>query len=330
MLKKFQNYSLHSVILIVSIGMFLFIKLIFFENNFFGENINYNSVLYNIIKQTVTNSKFLEKLLIFVVFAVQTLLLIRVTEKLKIFDKNTYIAGLIYVLLAGLPFSLYFNPIIFANIFLILGIVLLLKTITEKKSQAKFFNVGLFFSISSLIYTPYVFLFILGIISVILIRSRITREIFAFIIGFLTIQAIFFEMFYIVEHHFFNYNILFKEVLQINIKIIDNIEIIIFFFFFLLFFAAASFYLVNTVSFKEIEKRTTFTLLFVIFVFSVLLYVFIPSIGFSFLNTFAISLTFLFGNFFSNIQPKKINSAFFVFYILIFIVFQIFSIFLVK
>ncbi len=327
MLKKIQSYSLLNVILIISIGLFLFVKLIFFKNSSYNDNIIYYSPVYKFIESLFIKSEFFKNLFLFLIILIQSILLLRISNKLNIFDKNTYIAGIIYLLIAGLQFSMNFNPIIFANIFFILGIILLLKTISEKKSQNKFFNSGIFFSLSSLIYTPYIFLFILGIIAVILIRSKITREIFAFLLGFFTIQIIFFEIYYLLEKSFFDYKLLLYDIFQKNIKFTDNIEFVVFFIIFLTFFIISSLHLVKTVSFKEIEKRTSYTLLFVIFVFTVVLYMIIPSIGFTFLNTFAITLTFLFGNYFANIQPKRLNSLSFVIFTLNFIYILIFSLF---
>ena len=195
MLKYFQKYSFVSIYLTVFFLILLWISSFFdVQNTQTLIDVHSYTPVYNWFYQGVIGHLFLSKLVVFFVFVLQVFVIIQISLKYDVFDKSSFIGGFIYVVFSGFLFVQQLNPVVFANLFLLLGIQLLLYINSTQKSIFGSFNVALLFAIASFFYYPYVFLFVIGVISLIVVRSKLTKEVFIFVVGFIVAYILYAEL----------------------------------------------------------------------------------------------------------------------------------------
>ena len=321
MLKKFQKYSFSSIYITAIIAVLIWLGAFINPSDIdvgtqhsplFQLFINWFSVLGR-------GTAFVS----FLIILFQATVLVFFTNKYKIFEQDTYMTGLIFVIFSSIPQIQVFNAVVVANIFVILAISILISTISEKKSSQSFFLMAIFLAIASLIYYQYIFISIFAVISVVVIRSKVTKEIFAVILGFIIIYLLYAELFYLTQNHGIKFSDIFDVIKQKGIKINDSIYFIIFISFIGTIFLFSNTYIFKNLGYKEIDNRTVFQLLFSFFIFSVLSYLIIPSIGMEFLGAIAIPLTFLFGNYFMKLKDRFFNRILFFLFLISGLVFNL-------
>ncbi len=327
MLKFFQKYSF------VSIYLTVFFLILLWINSFFNTTISQQVVeihsytpIYNWFQKGLIEYLFLSKLIVFFVFALQVFVIIQISLKYDVFDKSTFVGGFIYIVLSGFLFVQQLNPVIFANLFLLLGIQLLLYINSTQKSIFGSFNVALLFAIASFFYYPYVFLVIIGVISLIIVRSKLTKEVFVFLAGFIISYILYAELIYYFDGSLARLIDLqnFYLLKKFNVFSIRNI----FFILPVLMFLISNIYILSKINTKEIEKRTFFQLFFSFYVFFVILMLFVRN-DFLFISLF-IPLSFLFGDYFANTKLSRFNKIWFVLFILNSVIYQYYVLFVMR
>ncbi len=326
MLKIFQKYSFTAIYLCV------FFTLLLWLGGFIGLwqfEFSHNSVqtpIYNWIENFLKDKNFLSRLMIFIFFVIEVILIISYSLKYEIFGKKTFIAGFVYILLSGFFYLQTLNPVIFANLFILIALGLLLKIVPEKKSYITVFNAGVIFAISSLFYYPYFLTIIFFPVAVLIIRSKFTKEFFVAIFSFVIFYVFYSEFFYFLTDEFFNINKIinsyFKNKSSLNLEMPEKI----FVGYMALIFLISNIYIFRSISIKEIEKRTIFQLFFSFFVFGFMIFWLIPAIKIYFALYMFIPVTFLFGDFFANTKRTRYNKILFIFFILNPVIFQVLKI----
>jgi Family of unknown function (DUF6427) len=321
MLKRFQKYSFSSIYITVIIAILIWLGTFI---NPQGEEINaLHSPLFDLFNHWFNILGQGKIFVTFILLLLQALLIASFSNKHKTFGKNTLIAGVVLIILSAPQQIQTFNAIILTNIFVILAFGIFLKAIPQKKSSREFFAASILLAIASLIYFQYILLPIFAVISVIIIRSKITKEVFAVILGFLTIYLLYAELFYLTQNQGVNLNLISDVLNHSAIKFQNSIYFIIYLSFIGVIFLAANSHILKTITQKEIDDRTIFQLTFAFFVFTIITFIFIPNVGISFFASMAIPLTFLFGNYFSNIKDKRFNKMLFFLFLLSGFVFYI-------
>lgn len=323
MLKAFQKFNYNSLIIlfisIILLWLSSFLKMTPFD--LFDQKID--SPLFRFFAYLFSFNYKNLVLLSFFFFVFQVMYIIYISNKFKLFEQDTFMIGFIFILLSGYFFIQKFSPVFIANIFLLIAIDLFIQTNQEKQSLKKFLTASILLAIASLVYFPYIFFLIFALISVIIIRSGITKEFFLVIFGFFVTYLFFFEINYLIFLQKPNLNILWDSLGINGLKYHNNLYEKIYFSFIIFNFIIANMHITQTIRTKKIELRTIYQLLFFLFIFSSILFIVIPSLNSSFLITVFIPLSFLFSNYFMSIKVNKINNLIFFLFIIAPFAFQI-------
>ena len=312
MLKKFQKYTFSSILItgIIAIIVWLGAFITPYEVNLTTQYSPLFKLFLHWFSIFGRGTIFISFLLIIL----QAAILATFTNKTKIFEKNTFIAGIIFIVISSIPQIQTFNPVLIANTFVIFAIKILIQNISKKSAQS-FFLSAILFAIASLIYYQYILISIFAIISVVIIRSKITKEILTVILGFTIIYLLYIELFYLTQGHGIKIQEIVEIINQKAVKFENSIYFIIFISFSGFIFLISNSFVLKRIGFKEIDNRTAFQFIFAFLFFTIISYLIIPSIGMNFLISFAIPLSVLFGDYFVNIKNKFFNRTLFFLFI---------------
>ncbi len=310
MLKNFQKYTFSSIIITVIISI-----IILFSTYIIKPQINndiYTTPFYNFIFRWFNNSKNWLILAGIFLIMIQATFLALYTNKDKLFGVNTFVVAILFIVLNSHPSLHYFSPVLISNTIIIVSLGTFFKTVKEKKSTNEFLKISILLAIASLFYFQYILIIMFAIVSIFIIRSKPTKEIFSVIFGFILVYVFFYESYFLINGTWFSFNPFFESISIKTLKL-DNTAIFIGFgIFILLTFVIANNHILQKIATKEIEKRTIFQLLFSLFVFFTISYVAIPNVSFNFLNSLSIPVSILFGDYVSNLKLKKINKIYFI------------------
>ncbi|MCH7534460.1 MAG: hypothetical protein IH948_01695 [Bacteroidetes bacterium] len=127
--------------------------------------------LYELIHNLLGNS-YVSIVFAMLLLFVEALLLNKVVMSKKVFSKKSYLPALLYiVLMSSFPAMLYLNPVIIANLFLILSLRKLFNIDKESDFLSDIFDASLFIGIASIIYLPSI-VFILFVLYCLFILRR--------------------------------------------------------------------------------------------------------------------------------------------------------------
>jgi len=118
---------------------------------------------------------------IFLTF-VQALLVNNMANNFKLLKQQTYIPAIIFLLFSGLYFNFSsLNPVMIANLFIILILMRLLKVYKKDRIEVEAFDIGFLIALASLFYFPSIALILFMLIGLSLFRPFNLRE---WLIGF--------------------------------------------------------------------------------------------------------------------------------------------------
>ncbi len=323
MLKIFQKYNYNSIIIIFFAVIALWLSS-FLKHTPFGISAEQiNAPLYQLFINIFNGQRNNMIAFSFIIFILQTIYFAYITNKHKLFGQDTFLTAFIYILFSGYFFVQKISPVLIANIFLLITLDIFIGTNKQELSLLKFLNASILLAISSLIYFPYVFLFFFALIAVIVIRSRITKEFFIIIFGFIISYLLFFEIYFLLFNKLPSIDVFWDSLSIKTVKFHNNLPEKIYFSFLFLIFFLANTKISQTIRTKRIELRTIYQLIFLFFIFSLTMYIVIPSIGTSFLLTLFIPLSFLFSNYFYSLRLNRMNRFLFFLLLLAPFIFQI-------
>lgn len=304
MLRYFKKYSVGGLVFTV-----LFV-IIFFVINLLRPNFSDNSSnLLNI------SNVWIKTIISLFAYVIVVMMINYYTSKYSLFKSDSLIAGFIFILLAvytklQLSIFLLILPV------LIIGVSSTLININKPNSY-HFFNLGILFALVSIIYHPFIVFFIFGITASLYSKSKLSKDIILFILGFGIIYLMYFELSKLVGFTI-NFNLQFTK-----IKIITNLFDKIYFTFLGLVFIISSSDLLSKINTKEIEKRIIYGLFFIFFLNTILLF-FIDNNKSTFVILF-FPISVLFGNFFIFSKKKFIKGFLFNLLIILSLIYIIFD-----
>lgn len=118
---------------------------------------------------------------------IQLYTIILICLQLKISTEATLIPGLAFVLCAVMiPEFGTFQPMIFANTFLLLALLQLFMISPRQPSSKQIYNAGLCIAVATFFYSSFMFFLIAGVSGINIIRSYRFNDIRVLILGFLT------------------------------------------------------------------------------------------------------------------------------------------------
>lgn len=119
----------------------------------------------------------------------------------EITSKKNFLPAFFYVLFAfSTKTSNTIEPILLANIFVLLSIYFLMNSYRQEIALSEFYKAGLFMGLSAFFYIYYIYLFPLCIIAILILRAFYWREWAVMLLGLLTPIYLFLNLSYLINN----------------------------------------------------------------------------------------------------------------------------------
>lgn len=279
---------------------------------------NQNAPLNFFNRDFYSNNPFLPKIIAFVFNLIVAFILIRLNTRFFFISTRTNMPALVYLLLiSSIPSLQRITPVHFSVVIIILAISRLMSSYKHKGIAYHYFDASMMIAVSSMIYVPSVYFMVFIWAGLAILRPFNWREWAFTIIGFILPFLFLFTYYYWTDEGFLsgvnNLLIAFREE---SVKMIFNLENKIFFAYTFVLIVFASFFILKSYESRKIQTRKYFLFFLLIFIISVVLYLFLPSIGIEILFIMAIPVTYLLSHYFVFIRSGFINNMLFTLLIL--------------
>lgn len=322
-LKILKSNSPFVYFLYLIIGVLFWVNSIIHPQSYPFYDGEFNSILYFPINKITTNIPLLQVflsliLVLFVAFLIQLVnnsyTLIRVKTKLP--------AALFIVVVGGFASIHTLHPVYFAAVFTLLGINSLLAIFNNPEPRLDIFNAGLFIAIGSLFYYNLIILLPAFLIAITILRREVSgRDFFTMLIGFIIPIAFAISFAYITDQLNNTFLYFKKSIFTPTTHLNNNYPTYIFLAILILLILLGSFKIIQQFDSRKVRTRKSYQVLFLVFIFSVLSYIFVPATSQEMLVISAIPLSLLISNLFvaikSNFWSELLFSVFFVITLLI-------------
>jgi hypothetical protein len=268
---------------------------------FDGEN---ESILYHFVDNFTSNYPLVQAILSLVMVLFIAFLIQQINSKYTLIKARTKLPAVIYIIIIGGFTAMHtLHPVFFAATFMLLGINSLFSIFNSPKPQPEIFNAGLFIATGSLFYFNLIVLLPAFLIAIsILRRERKWREFMVLIIGFLIPVAFaltyaFFtdqlnDAFLVFQQNIFSRINHFKT----NYPLQGFLGLLIF------LTIIGSFKIMQQYDTRKVSIRKYYSVLFVVFFFSILSFMFVPATSLEMLVIAVIPVTILISNLFVSIE----------------------------
>lgn len=268
---------------------------------FGGEN---DGVLYHFIDEATSQYPRLQVVISFIIVLFVAFLIQQINSKYALIKSRTKLPAVIYIIIIGGFTTLHtLHPVFFAVIFTLLGLNSLFSVFNNPNAQIEIFNAGLFIAIGTLFYFNLIVLLPAFLIAVsILRRERKWNEFLVLIIGFLipfafALTYTFFtdqltETISVFQNNIFSRINHFKT----NYPLQGFLGLLIF------LTIVGSFKIMQQYDSRKVSTRKYYLVLFVVFLFSMLSFIFIPATSQEMLVIAVVPLTYLIANLFVSIE----------------------------
>ena len=288
--------------LIIGILFWLGSFLVPFSYQFFeGEN---KSILYYPIDKITSGIPFLQVFLSLVLVLFVAFLIQQINSRYSLIKIRTKIPAVIYIIITGGFTSMHtLHPVFFAAIFTILGINSLLTIFNNTEPQLEIFNAGLFIALGTLFYFNLIVLLPAFLIAIsILRRERNWREFLVLLIGF--VIPILFALSYAfftdqLNEAFLNFQ---KNIITPVNHFKSNYVLQGFLALLIFLTLLGSIKIMQQYDSRKVSSRKYYQVFFVIFLFSMFSFAFIPATSQEMLVIAVLPVTFLISNLFISIE----------------------------
>ena len=293
-----------SYFLFVIIGILFWISSLRFPYSyafFDGEN---NSILYTPIDKITAGFPLIQVLLSLIIVLFLAFLIQQINSRYSLIKERTKLPIAIYIIIIGGFTTMHtLHPVFFGAIFLLVGIHSLLSIFNNSNPETDIFNAGLFLALGTLFYFNLIVILPAFLIAIsILRRERKWREFLILIIGFIipvlfALSYAFFtdqliEVFLTfqkniitpVNHFRTNYPLQGFLALLVFLTIVGSIK------------------MMQQYDSKKVSTRKYYLVFFIIFIFSMLSFIFIPAASQEMLVIAVLPVTFLISNLFASIE----------------------------
>jgi Family of unknown function (DUF6427) len=173
-----------------------------YYNGLLAENYNFLQIKYN----------WVNTLLAIVFLLAGAVLLNSIANKQKFTDKENYLPAFFYVLLNSLYFGqLFLSPVLVANFFLLLALQRFLNIYRQNNVFSECFDTGFLLAIAVVFYLPYLFLFPIVYLGLIIVRSFSWREWVLPVLGFCSVFLIVFVYLFVYDMELNSLNLQFRS-----------------------------------------------------------------------------------------------------------------------
>jgi len=232
-------------------------------------------------------------------------------------------AILFVVLLGGFTGVHSLHPVYFASVFLLLALFRLFVIFDQPKAYSGIFDVGILLGTGALFYLHLVFLlpaFLIGVM--VLSRGTQWRSYFVLLIGFL--------LPFIFALSYFFYTDRFQELISLFIQSMtttinhlkNNLPLQVYLGALVFFTIISSIDIAQHYDSKKVSSRKYFTVLFLVFIFTLATFILVPATSQEMLVITTIPVTFLLSNFFVFLKRKFFGELLFALLIVFVIILQ--------
>jgi len=291
-------------ILFLIIGILFWISSLRFPfsyDYFDGEN---KSIFFKLFDKITNGYPFLQVLLSLVFVLLIAFLIQQINSRFALIKARTKLPIAVYIIIVGGFTSMHtLHPVYFAAIFALIGIHSLFSIFNNPNPELDIFNAGLFLAVGTLFYFNLIVILPAFLIAVsTLRRERKWREFLILIIGFIipvlfALTYVFFtnqlndafltiqnNIFTPVNHFKTNYPLQGFLALLVFLTIVGSIKIM------------------QQYDSRKVSTRKFYLVLFIIFIFSMISFIFIPAASQEMLVIAVLPLTFLISNLFTSIE----------------------------
>ena len=262
---------------------------------YLGENKN---LLFIPIDFLLKNSPLLQDLLSLVLAITLAFMVLQINNRFAFIRIRTMLPAPLFVLLVGGFSQMHtLHPVYFGAVFLLFAIYRLFSMFDQAKPYSSAFDAGFLLSIGALFYFNLIFLlpaFIIGI--AILSREYNWRSFIINLLGFLLPWLFAFSYAILTEHLLPLLKMLEQNILTANNHFRSNIPLQIFLGFLIFLTALGSIKMIQQYDTKKVSSRKYFTIFFLIFIFSMLSFIFVPATSQEMLVIMAIPVSLLIAN----------------------------------
>ena len=252
-------------------------------------------------------------------------LMVNLNTTLFFINERTFIPALIYILLSGFfPQYQLLNPAIFGAMFLMLAFRRIMEAYRIPGTAYNFFDAGLLIGTGSLFYANLIWFGLIVIVGIALLRTGNVKEIAISVIGLITPFFLTFGIYYISGNDL-------KELLSVMENnlfgrpasyVFTNLTIAAIAYTGLITILSIIFLLMS-INNKKIKSRKTFYLLLWIFMLSISVYIFVPTVSVEIVWITGIPVSYFLSHYFVFARKKLIPEILFAILFILILLIQI-------
>ncbi len=259
-------------------------------------------VLFGLINNLLADQPLLRTSIALFLLALNSLLLFRIYREYLFLNSWSLLPAIMFVVLtSGIPGFQTLHPVWFAIPFLSLSIDRLFVAFDERKPYENLFEAGFFLSLGSLFYLPLMILvpaFMIG--GYFITRDARWREIVILLTGAIVPWIFTFAVYFLLDRSSVLSGTIMTLLTSPAEKAGKNIPLLVFAGVTGLLTLAGSYRILRQLDEKKVSFRKFYTFFFLLFVSTVLAFLFIPSVSGSMLIMTAVPVTFLLSNYFES------------------------------
>ena len=313
-----------NLFLIPLMGILLWAKNLlkpFIYNYFPGENKN---ILFAPIDEITKNNAWVQVIISLVLVIFTGFLIQQVNDRFALIRTRTKLPATMFVIFIGGFVNMHtLHPVFFAGILLVFAIHSLFAVFDNPNTFPQIFNAGFFIGIGSLFYFNLVILipaFLIGI--PILCREFHWREFVILLIGFI-VPFIFAFSYAFFSNHLQDYlNTIEQNIVTPVNQFSTNYSLHIFLTILIILTIIASIKLIQQYDTRKVSSRKYYLVFLIIFISSIISFIFVPAVSLEMLVISIIPITFLISNLFVSIESRFWGELLFTFLLIIVIFIQ--------
>jgi hypothetical protein len=221
------------------------------------------------------SSPFAQSMIAVLVVYLQAVYINRLVIKNALVQQNTLIPGLIYIVLTSLfPECTVLSPMLIANSLILVIIGQAFKIYKSPRVADNVFNIGFWTGISALFVPNFIYLLLIGVLSIFILKSAKGKELFQLFSGAFTVFVLYFGIMYLIDYPILDQVYLVDASPKLSIISIKGLELYKFLSFVGMTFFAVFHY--NTYALKKsIQAKKKIDILFwILFSSAVLIFLF--------------------------------------------------------
>ncbi|KAF0239294.1 MAG: hypothetical protein FD181_274 [Prolixibacteraceae bacterium] len=268
---------------------------------FDGEN---NNVFYYPIFKITAKLPLLQVVLSLVIVLFLAFLIQLINSRYALIKARTKLPIAVFIIFAGGFTTIHtLHPVFFGAIFLLFGINSLFSIFNNPKPHTEIFNAGLFISIGTLFYFNLIvvlpaFLFAISILR----RERNWREFLILIFGFV-IPALFALSYAFLTDQLNGFFITFQRNIVTPVNYLsNNLPMLGYLILLVLLTLIGSAKILTQYDSMKVSTRKYYLVLLIIFIFSMISFIFVPGASLEMLVVSLLTVTFLVSNLFTSIE----------------------------